>query len=127
MATFASLSQPIQTAIQTLTDSTLRPRLAYSFKNFAQLQILLAAVVASPTGLASTFALPAADSILAILQGLQAGEVVPVLNSGFVGAQSLPAALIVQFLNNINAVLTANFTPAMLQAATIACGSTNLD
>ncbi len=80
----------------------------------------------SPTGLTSTIASPAADSVAGILATLSAGEVVPILNSGLPLAGPLLASKAVSYSGNLNTMLGTYFSAAVQQDYAQIVGSINL-
>lgn len=127
MATWASLTPAQQTTVQNFVDQDLRPALLNLSKSLAAASItVVPQYLSSPTGLTSTIASPAADSVAGILATLTAGEVVPILNSGLPLAGSLLGSKVVAYSAALNNLLGTNFTAAIQQDLAQFVGSINL-
>jgi hypothetical protein len=82
--------------------------------------------LSSPSGLPSTMAAPAADSVAGILATLAAGEIVPISTSGLALAGSPLASKVAAYTAALNNLLASNFTPAIQQDLAVFVGSPNL-
>lgn len=116
MATWASLTPTQQNNVQQFTDQLLRPIVLQLVKALAKTSIeLLPQYLVSPTGLASTIGSPAADSVAGILATLAAGEVVPILNSGYPLSGPLLASKIAAYSSALNTMVGSYFTATIQQ------------
>ena len=87
---------------------------------------MLPQYLSSPTGLASTLASPAADSVAGLLAALSQTDVVPILNSGLPLDGPLLVSKIITYTAALNALLATNFTAAIQQDLAQIVGSPNL-
>lgn len=127
MATWASLTPPQQAQVQGYLDKDLRASLLNLARALAQASIsVVPQYLSSPSGLPSTMAAPAADSVAGILATLAAGEVVPISTSGLALAGSPLASKVAAYTVALNNLLASNFTPAIQQDLSVFVGSTNL-
>lgn len=127
MATFASLSPADQARIQNYTDQDLRAVVLGLARALARTNVaLIPQYLASPSGAASTIASPAADSVGGLMATLDAGQVVPVLNSGYPLSGPLLASKIVTYTGSLNTLLATYFSTAVQQDYAQIVGSINL-
>lgn len=127
MATWASLTATQQTEVQQYVDQVLRPVVLGLARALAKTSVeVVPQYLVSPSGLASTMAAPAADSVAGILATLAAGEVVPILNSGLPLEGPLLASKVVSYTGSLNTMLATYFTAAVQQDYAQICGSPNL-
>lgn len=127
MATWASLSPAQQAQVQNYCDQVFRPvvrELARSMMH-TSIQVITQYLV-SPTGLTSTIASPAADSVAGILATLSAGEVVPILNSGYPLAGPLLASKLATYSGALNTALATYWTSTAQQDYAQIIGTPNL-
>jgi len=116
-----------KTQVQDFTDKALRAALLSLARSLAQASISVSPqYLSSPTGLASTFASPAADSVAGILATLTAGEVVPLSTSGLALAGSPLASKVAAYTVALNNLVGTNFTAAIQQDLAVFVGSPNL-
>ena len=128
MATWASVPPADQARIQIYTDRDLRPALQSLGRSLAAASIaVVPQYLSSPTGLASTMAAPAADSVAGILATLTAGEIVPVGSQmGLALAGPLLASKVAAYTVALNNLIATNFTLAIQQDLAQFVGSPNL-
>jgi hypothetical protein len=127
MATWASLSPSQQAAIQGYLDKDLRPALLNLAKALAQASIsVVPQYLSSPTGLTSTMAAPAADSVAGILATLTGTDSVPLSTSSLALAGSPLASKVAAYTVALNNLVGTNFTLAIQQDLAQFVGSPNL-
>lgn len=126
MATWASLTPDQQARVMAYDNRDLRPALMALGRALAQTSLsLIPQYLSSPSGLPSTLAAPAADSVAGILATLTAGEVVTT-KTDLALAGPVLASKIVTYTVALNNLLGTNFTPAIQQDLAQFVGSTNL-
>lgn len=113
--------------MQNYNDQDLRPALLNLAKALAAASItVVPQYLSSPSGLTSTIASPAADSVAGILATLTAGEVVPILTSGLPLSGSVLGSKVTAYSAALNNLLGTNFTAAIQQDLAQFVGSINL-
>jgi hypothetical protein len=126
MATWASLTPDQQARVMAYDNRDLRPALMALGRALAQTSLsLIPQYLSSPSGLPSTLAAPATDSVAGILATLTAGEVVAT-KTDLALAGPVLASKIVTYTVALNNLLGTNFTPAIQQDLAQFVGSTNL-
>jgi hypothetical protein len=127
MATWASLTPTQQTEVQQYCDQLFRPTVLRLVKALASTSVeVLPQYLVSPTGLASTLASPAADSVAGILATLSAGEVVPLFNTGLALAGPLLASKLITYSTALNTLVGSYFTAAIQQDYAQIVGGPNI-
>ena len=127
MATWASLTAAQQIQVQSYCDQVFRPVVRELAR--AMLHTSVEAIpqyLVSPTGLSSTIGSPAADSVAGILATLSAGEVVPILSSGYPLAGPLLASKLATYSVALNTALATYWTSTAQQDYAQVVGSPNL-
>lgn len=127
MATWANVPADQKLSVQNYCDQLFRPTVRELAQSMLHTSVLvLPQYLVSPTGLTSTFAAPAADSVAGILASLNAGEVVPVLNTGYALAGPLLASKLVTYTGALNTALATYWTAAVQQDYAQVIGTPNL-
>jgi hypothetical protein len=127
MATWASLTPAQQAQVQQYVDQVLRPVVRELARSMLHTSVeVIPQYLVSPTGLASTIGSPAADSVAGILATLAAGEVVPILNSGFPLSGPLLASKLVTYSSALNTALATYWTATAQQDYAQIVGAPNL-
>jgi hypothetical protein len=128
LATWASLTSTQQVEVQNYIDQVFRPAVLKLASAMAEASIhVIPQYLSSPTGLASTLASPAADSVAGILATLGAGEVVPILTSGLPLAGPLLASKAATYSATLNTMLATYFTAAVQQDYAQIVGTPNIN
>jgi hypothetical protein len=126
MATWASLTPAQQAQVQTYTDADLRAVVLGLARALAKTNIsLIPQYLVSPSGLTSTIASPASDSVAGILATLGATEVVP-NGSGLAGSGPILASKVATYSVSLNSMLATYFSAAVQQDYAQIVGSVNL-
>ncbi len=127
MAWPEALTANQQAAIQNYVDQDLRPALLNLAKALASTSLtVVPQYLSSPTGLTSTIASPAADSVAGLLAALTQSDVVPILNSGLPLTGPLLVSKVIAYSSALNSLLASNFTAAIQQDLAQFVGSVNL-
>lgn len=127
MATWASLTSAQQTQVQNYCDQVLRPVVRELARAMMHTSVeVIPQYLVSPTGLSSTIASPAVDSVAGILATLTAGEVVPILTSGYPLSGALLASKIVTYSGALNTALSTYYTTTVQQDYAQIVGTPNL-
>ncbi len=127
MATWASLSPTQQNLVQQYVDQDLRPAVLGLARALVRTSVIvIPQYLVSPTGLSSTIGSPAADSVAGILATLGAGEIVPILNSGYPLAGPILGSKVVTYSAALNTLLATYYTAAVQQDYAQIVGSPNL-
>lgn len=127
MATWVQVAPTDQLRVQGYLDKALRTSLLNLAKALAQANVaVMPQYLSSPSGLSSTLASPAADSVAGILATLAAGEVVPLSTSGLALAGSPLASKVASYTVALNNLVGTNFTAAIQQDLAVFIGSPNL-
>lgn len=130
MAWPESLTTAQQAFIQNWIDQVFRPGTLLTVKVLTNAYAaVIPSYIASPSGLTSTFASPAADSVAGLLASIPAGDVIPLstqLPTGYALAQPLTAGEAITYAIGLNNMVTTNYTPAALQAFSNIVGAGNL-
>ncbi len=127
MATFASLTADQKLQIQNYCDQVFRPTVRELAVSMLHTSVLvLPQYLVSPTGLASTIGSPAADSVAGLLATLTAGEVIPILTSGYPLAGPLLASKLAGYSVSLNTALATYWTASVQQDYAQVVGAPNL-
>ncbi len=127
MAWPESLNATQQAQIQNYIDQDLRPALLSLAKALGATSLsVIPQYLSSPTGLTSTIASPAADSVAGLLASIPGADVVPNLSSGYPLSGNLLASKIITYSAALNSLLATNFTAAIQQDLAQFVGSINL-
>ncbi|HEY1645286.1 MAG TPA: hypothetical protein VGF75_02775 [Candidatus Saccharimonadales bacterium] len=127
MAWPETLSAAQQAAVQNYVDQVFRPAVLSLAKALAASQItVVPQYLSSPTGLASSMASPAADSVAGLLAALPQSDVVPILNSGLPLDGPLLVSKIVAYTAALNNLVTSNFTASIQQDLAQIVGTPNI-
>ncbi len=127
MAWPESLTGANQTRIIEFNDQDLRVALLNLGKSLAMASLtVIPQYLSSPSGLTSTMAAPAADSIAGLLASIPGADVVPIGSSGLALIGSITASKIITYTTALNNLLTSNFTAAIQQDLAQFVGSINL-
>jgi hypothetical protein len=127
MATWASKTPAQQAQVQNYADQVLRPVVRELARAMLHTSVeVIPQYLVSPSGLPSTIAAPAADSVAGILATLDAGEVVPILTTGYPVAGSLLASKIVTYSAALNTALATYWTTTAQQDYAQVVGAPNL-
>ena len=131
MAWPESLTTTQQSLIQNWIDQEFRPATLLVVKALSNIYAgTLPAYLASPTGLASTFASPAADSIAGLLTTLSTSDVIPLASganqTGYALALPLTVGEVITYGGGLNTMMTTYYVSAALQAWSNICGAPNL-
>ena len=127
MAWPESLTALQQQQIQNFVDQDLRPALLNLARALSAASLtVMPQYLSSPTGLSSTIAAPAADSIAGLLAGVSGADVVPIFSSGLPLSGPLTVSKIIAYTVALNNLLGTNFTAAIQQDLAQFIGSINL-
>lgn len=127
MAWPESLSAEDQTRIKDYLDRTLRSALLNLGKSLAQTSLtVIPQYLSSPTGLSSTIAAPASNSVAGILTAMPGADIVPISSSGLALAGPIQVSKIIAYSSALNSLLASNFTAAIQQDLAQFVGSVNL-
>jgi hypothetical protein len=127
MATWASLSPAQQAQVQNYCDQVLRPVVRELARSMLHTSVeVIPQYLVSPTGLPSTMASPAADSVAGILATLAAGEVVPILTTAYPVAGSLLGSKLATYSGALNTALSTYWTATAQQDYAQIVGAPNL-
>jgi hypothetical protein len=130
MAWPESLTTAQQALIQNWIDQEFRPGTLLLVKALSNAYGgMLPSYLASPTGLTSTFASPAADSVAGLLAALNAADIVPLstqLPTGYPMAQPLTVGNTITYTSGLNTMVTTYYVAAALQAWSNIVGALNL-
>ncbi len=127
MAWPESLTAAQQQRIQDYIDQDLRPALLSLARALGATSLsVIPQYLSSPTGLTSTIASPAADSVAGLLASIPGADVVPNLSSGYPLSGPLLASKIIAYSAALNSLLGTNFTAAIQQDLAQFVGSINL-
>jgi hypothetical protein len=127
MATWASLTAAQQAQVQNYCDQVFRPVVRELARAMLHTSVeVIPQYLVSPTGAASTIASPAADSVAGILATLSAGEIVPILSTGYALAGPLLASKLVTYSSALNTALATYWTSTAQQDYAQVVGSVNL-
>jgi len=123
----ASKTPAEQQRVKDYLDKDLRPALLSLARALAAANMaVVPQYLSSPTGLASTMAAPASDSVAGILATLDAGEIVPLSSSGLALAGPILSSKVASYTAALNNLLASNFTAAIQQDLAQFVGSVNL-
>ena len=127
MATWASLTPAQQLQVQRYVDQTLRPTVLGLARALARAQIaVVPQYLDSPSGKNSTIAAPADDSVAGILATLDAGQVVPILDSALPLAGPVLGSKVAGYSTSLNSMLTTYFNANVQQDYAQLVGSINI-
>jgi len=131
MAWPESLTTAQQALIQNWIDQEFRPATLKIVQALSNIYAgTLPSYLASPTGLASTFAAPAADSIAGLLATLPTGDVIPFAAggnaTGYALALPLTVGEVITYGGGLNTMMTTYYVAAALQAWSNIIGAPNL-
>ncbi len=127
MAWPESLTGAQQTRIQDYVDQDLRPALLSLARALGATSLsVIPQYLSSPSGLTSTIAAPAADSVAGLIASIPGADQVPILSSGLPLAGPLAASKIITYSAALNNLLATNFTAAIQQDLAQFVGSINL-
>ncbi len=127
MAWPESLSAAQQAAIQNFVDQDFRPTILSFGKTFSGTQIrLIPQYLSSPSGLTSTIASPAADSVAGLLAALPGADMIPIINSGLPLIGPLPVSKVISYCSTLNTMLATYWTAAIQQDLAQMVGSINI-
>ncbi len=127
MAWPETLTAAQQQRIQDYIDQDLRPALLNLAKALGSTSLsVIPQYLSSPTGLTSTIASPASDSIAGLLASIPGADVVPNLSSGLPLSGNLLASKVIAYSAALNNLLGTNFTAAIQQDLAQFVGSINL-
>lgn len=130
MAWPESLTSAQQALIQNWVDQEFRPASLLLVKALGNAAIgTVPSYIASPSGLPSTFASPAADSIAGLLATLNTADVIPfstTVPSGYPLIQPLTVGNVITYTSGLNTMVTTYWIAAALQAWSNIVGAPNL-
>jgi hypothetical protein len=127
MALIGTFSAADLARVQNYVDQTLRPTVLGLAKALARANIaVIPQYLASPTGLPSTIAAPAVDSIAGLLATLDVGQVIPILSSGLPLSGPLLASKVAGYSGSLNTMLATYFSANIQQDYAQIVGSINL-
>jgi hypothetical protein len=127
MATWASKTADEKERVQQYTDQVLRSTVLLLARSMVRTSgVLVPQYLVSPTGLSSTMASPAANSVGGILASLDAGEVVPILNSGLPLNGPLLGSKVASYTSSLNNLLATLYTAGVQQDYAQIIGAPNL-
>lgn len=113
--------------VQDYADLDFRPCVLGLARSLARANIaVIPQYLASPSGLPSTIAAPAIDSVAALLASLDAGQVIPIGQSGLPLQGPLLASKLVSYSSSLNTMLATYFSTAVQQDYAQIVGSINL-
>lgn len=113
--------------VQNYVDKTLRPTVLGLARALARANIaVVPQYLASPSGLTSTIVAPAVDSVAGLLATLDAGQVIPIGESGLPLSGPLLASKAASYSASLNNMLTTYFSVAVQQDYAQIVGSINL-
>ncbi len=119
-----------QALIENWVDQEFRPATLLLVKALANAYAgTIPSYIASPTGLASTFASPAADSVAGLLASIPSSDIVPLSTpfpTGYALALPLTAGEIITYVGGLNTMVTTYYVSAALQAWSNIIGAVNL-
>lgn len=127
MATLATYSAADLARIQDYANKSFRPTVLNFARSLARANIaVVPQYLTSPTNLPSTMAAPAPDSVAGLLAGLDAGQVIPIGDSGLPLAGPLLASKLVTYTASLNTLLGTHFSIAVQQDYAQIVGAINL-
>jgi hypothetical protein len=120
-----------QALIQNWIDQEFRPATLLLVKALANAYAgTIPSFIASQSGLTSSYASPAADSIAGLLATLPGADVIPLATgqnqTGLALAQPLTVSEVITYMGGINSIVVANYVSAALQAWSNVIGAPNL-
>jgi hypothetical protein len=127
MATIQTFSAADLARVQGYANKSFRPSVLNLARALAQASIaVIPQYLASPTNLPSTMAAPAADSVAGLLATLDAGQAIPIGDSGLPLAGPLLASKLVTYTGSLNTLLGTHFSTAVQQDYAQIVGAINL-
>jgi hypothetical protein len=131
MAWPENLTAPQVTLITNNIDQEFRPATLLLFKALANAATAtLPGYLASPTGLVSTWASPAVDSVAGLLAALPTADIIPFsiqFPTNYALAQQLTVGEVITYMTGLNALVTSDYTAAALQAFSNIVGAPNMN
>jgi hypothetical protein len=126
MAWPESLTAAQQLQIENYVDKVFRPAVLSLAQAMAAASLeVLPEYLSSPTGLTSSLASPAADSVAGLLAGISGSDVIPT-NTGLAMAGPLLVSKVTTYTTSLNTLLGTYFTAAVQQDFAQMVGSPNI-
>lgn len=130
MAWPESLTTAQQALIQNWIDQEFRPATKLLVTALANAYAgTIPSFISSPSGLTSSVASPAADSVAGLLASISSSDVIPLsvqFPTGYALAQPLTAGSVLTYADGLNTLVVANYVAAALQAWSNIIGAPNL-